>query len=410
MPRRVHRIRSSPPHKPIENKTSELSGKKVEEKKAFFDTTTGKVVAVAGIAFLALSFAAGVYFYTGSQKEANEENSKMDLQPYSSGQDPLLHQVKLKKFEPYAAHFVRNGFYSMENGDTDFSCRVSSNLDELNTCTRYALKYFSHYHGVSISEKQLAYNGDGYALADENGIMLRLGLSPWLLANWKNALKTVELTLLSPILDDLDIEKVILDIHADLTHQLKNSDGTKVKSGAYRTRPVAIQPDGLADDMTQLRVLVEKKNGRGSFWTLQKAAQRFQETDDIHRLTRKEKKVFTSVYDVCSSVEDVPHKMKKFSTEYAEKIKQTKIRSEVFELAAWVHMSLVEIHPFEDGNGRLARILMNTELKRFGYHSVVFLKDKEYSEAIHKDRQHSGGFAAYIDQVYHTIPQVMQKV
>ena len=251
-----------------------------------------------------------------------------------------------------------------------------------------------------------------------------MGLNPWFLNNWQNALKTVELTLLSPVLEDLDIEKVILEIHADLTRQLKNLDGTEVKSGDYRTRPVAIQPDGLADDMIKLQKFVEKKNGPGSFLTLQRASQSFQKFDGIHRLSRKEKKVFTSVYQLCSPVKDLPQEMKKFSKEYGDKIremkaKQKKTRGEVFDFAAWVHMSLIKIHPFEDGNGRLARILMNTELKRFGYHSVVFLNDKEYTEAIQKDRQQPGAFAAYIDQVYDTIPkamnddellQVMQKV
>lgn len=37
------------------------------------------------------------------------------------------------------------------------------------------------------------------------------------------------------------------------------------------------------------------------------------------------------------------------------------------ELAAWAHDMLVRIHPFQDGNGRTARILMNVLLIHFGY-------------------------------------------
>lgn len=36
-------------------------------------------------------------------------------------------------------------------------------------------------------------------------------------------------------------------------------------------------------------------------------------------------------------------------------------------LAAWVHDMVVKIHPFEDGNGRTARILMNIVLLHFNY-------------------------------------------
>ena len=416
MPKRVHkRGVPTPPPRNLENKISKLSGKKIEEKKAFFDTTMGKVVAVAGIALIALSFVtAGIYLYTEPNEEANEQRSQKDselnLQPYLSEQDTLTRQVHLTKFEPYTGHFVHNGFYSMANGNTDVSCRVLSSLDELNTCKEYAIRYFGHYQDISESEKQRAYDLDGFTVSYDE-VVVRLGVNPWLRSNYQNALKTVELTLLSPVLEDLDIEQLILDIHTELTDQLKNSeDGTQVNKGAYRTRPVAIQPDGFGNNLAQLMTLAEKKNGEGSFLILLRAAQKFRKFDDISRLTPEEKRVFTSVYDVCSSVKDVPHQMEKFSKDYAKKIRQPKTMSEVFDLAAWVHMSLVKIHPFEDGNGRLARILMNTELKRFGYHSVVFLRDKEYSKAIQKDLQQPGAFAAYIAQVYDTIPEAMQKV
>jgi len=44
------------------------------------------------------------------------------------------------------------------------------------------------------------------------------------------------------------------------------------------------------------------------------------------------------------------------------------------ELAAFFHHKLVYIHPFLDGNGRTARLLMNVILMRNGYPFTVFLK------------------------------------
>ena len=41
------------------------------------------------------------------------------------------------------------------------------------------------------------------------------------------------------------------------------------------------------------------------------------------------------------------------------------------ELAARVHADFVVIHPFTDGNGRTARLLMNLELMRAGYPTVI---------------------------------------
>lgn len=45
------------------------------------------------------------------------------------------------------------------------------------------------------------------------------------------------------------------------------------------------------------------------------------------------------------------------------------------ELAAFLHHKLVYIHPFFDGNGRTARLVMNIVLMRAGYPLVVILKN-----------------------------------
>jgi Fic family protein len=51
---------------------------------------------------------------------------------------------------------------------------------------------------------------------------------------------------------------------------------------------------------------------------------------------------------------------------------QTKLHP--VQLSALLHHKLVYIHPFIDGNGRLARLLMNLVLMRHGYPPVVILK------------------------------------
>ncbi|HET6230366.1 MAG TPA: Fic family protein [Longimicrobiaceae bacterium] len=55
-------------------------------------------------------------------------------------------------------------------------------------------------------------------------------------------------------------------------------------------------------------------------------------------------------------------------------------------LAALFHHQFVAIHPFDDGNGRLARILLNLILMRAGYPPVVFKLEKkaEYFLALEK--------------------------
>lgn len=67
---------------------------------------------------------------------------------------------------------------------------------------------------------------------------------------------------------------------------------------------------------------------------------------------------------------EVPSKMADLITWY----RQNQHKIPIIELAALLHHKLVNIHPFADGNGRTARLLMNIVLLQAGYPLVIVLK------------------------------------
>ena len=78
---------------------------------------------------------------------------------------------------------------------------------------------------------------------------------------------------------------------------------------------------------------------------------------------RKGQVFITGTEYVPPAADEVPECMAAFVAELAEK--QGKLHP--VELAACAHRRLVDIHPFRDGNGRTARLLMNLILINQGY-------------------------------------------
>lgn len=64
------------------------------------------------------------------------------------------------------------------------------------------------------------------------------------------------------------------------------------------------------------------------------------------------------------------------------------------ERAAWVHVDFVGIHPFVDGNGRTARLLLNFELMKSGYPPIVIEKEERAEYYAGLDFAHTEGDSA----------------
>ncbi|SFS86910.1 Fic family protein [Mucilaginibacter polytrichastri] len=73
--------------------------------------------------------------------------------------------------------------------------------------------------------------------------------------------------------------------------------------------------------------------------------------------------------------EEVPAKMEELMNWYYEALNNSQINPVV--VSALFHHKFVAIHPFDDGNGRMARILMNLILMRSGYPVTVIKTDNK---------------------------------
>lgn len=95
-------------------------------------------------------------------------------------------------------------------------------------------------------------------------------------------------------------------------------------------------------------------------------------------------KTLTGEIHYYATPEDVPIKMHELMQWYNEARHNKKIHPSV--LAAFVHHRFVAIHPFDDGNGRLARILMNLILMKQNYPpAIIKLKERtDYYAALNQ--------------------------
>ena len=99
-----------------------------------------------------------------------------------------------------------------------------------------------------------------------------------------------------------------------------------------------------------------------------------------------------------------PYEVEAMMGELLEEYKRLDTEGEVHAvaLATWFHYEFIRIHPFDDGNGRMARILMNLILQRKGLvPAIVLVKDKgAYLDALAltDGTDHLADFTAFISK------------
>lgn len=97
--------------------------------------------------------------------------------------------------------------------------------------------------------------------------------------------------------------------------------------------------------------------------------------------------------------EDTPSQMMDLMNWYNKE--QTETKSHPLIVASLFHYKFVRIHPFDDGNGRMARLLMNLIFMKFGFPPVIVpfgIKDDYYNALQFADAEDFDKFIVFIGE------------
>ncbi|MBM3886829.1 Fic family protein [Candidatus Dependentiae bacterium] len=123
----------------------------------------------------------------------------------------------------------------------------------------------------------------------------------------------------------------------------------------------------------------------------------YKRIDETNAGTYRNEKVFISGSKYsCPNPEQVPILMKQL----VDRLPQLKKTNHPVEYAALVHKEFVFIHPFVDGNGRVARLLMNTALLQAGYCIAIIppILRAQYIQALEDAHANDASFKELIAQ------------
>ena len=115
----------------------------------------------------------------------------------------------------------------------------------------------------------------------------------------------------------------------------------------------------------------------------------------IYKTTPNHVKTETGEIHYYSSPEETPILMKELIDWYNEAKQNKKIHKLI--LATLFHHKFVSIHPFDDGNGRLGRILMNLILMQDGFPPIVVKQEDKSNYYSVLSQADSGDYLAIVD-------------
>lgn len=195
--------------------------------------------------------------------------------------------------------------------------------------------------------------------------------------NTLNSLRPINRTLLNKIREDFQIEMTYNSNAIEGNTLTKKetfwviSEGLTIKGKSLKEH-LEVKNHKEALDFLYELIDINKKNIISEHLIKQIHSLAVKESDSEIAGTYRKGNVFISGSDhKPPSGFEVPNKME----ELIKWIKEEKDNYHIVELSAILHHKLVAIHPFWDGNGRTARIIMNIFIMQAGHPMAVILKN-----------------------------------
>lgn len=160
-----------------------------------------------------------------------------------------------------------------------------------------------------------------------------------------------------------------------------------------------ILEDGLTVGGKQVKEILEAKNHKEALNLLFEIARNKKDFSekiicDLHKkllldIDDENAGCYRRIQVYITGSEELPpaaKKVPKLMKEFIRWHHSSKDKINILELAVLTHYKLVKIHPFIDGNGRIARLLLNLILLQQGYPPVIIpiIKRQEYIKSIQK--------------------------
>jgi len=216
--------------------------------------------------------------------------------------------------------------------------------------------------------------------------------------------------MITPVLKKIDALKAKIDVHRPLDTHMMNQVreyfriGMTYSSNALEgnslteTETKIVIEDGMTIGGKPVKDHMEALGHSEAYDLLFRLAKGQSITEanikELHRLFyyridskeagkyRKRKVIITGTDFIPPAPDEIPELMKSFIAG----ILKGKAQHHPVEFAAIIHKDLVTIHPFIDGNGRAARLLMNLALLQAGYPPAIIppILRRDYLDTLNK--------------------------